>query len=248
MKKLILFTMLFIPLTSYSNYNYVLKLDPNIVFKDLSIQDGSWKKYEPVVSEWLNKGEVYSCSTWLPELNLYNDDQLVIQSSNCLQKQSRTVQNREIDTNTNEIRNKGTEIQETQDIPSIKTRDRNGLWAGTTYTVNVGRYNKIHYGFVDDLVASTYKLIPSVIGGINNTNYKGFVLNGLYYNLNQGLIFAIDKEAPNSMKPPVITINGITCSTSSIIYENAHFDAYYYRTCPVEEIFTAPATVEVFVK
>lgn len=130
----------------------------------------------------------------------------------------------------------------------MKLRDINGSWSGATYTVTVGRYNTVHFGFVDNLLASTYRLVPSIIGLLDNQNYKGFVVNGLYYNVNQGLIFAIEKEAQNSMNPPVITINGITCSTTSIIYENVHFDAYYYKTCPVADIFSAPSTVSVFVK
>lgn len=121
MKKLLLFTTLFIPLVSYSNYNYVSKLEPHIIFTDFSKPTGSWTNYSPVVSEWMDNDEIYGCSTWTPALNTYNDDQIVTQSSDCFQKQSRTVQNREIDTNTNEIRNKGAEIEEIQSIPVIET-------------------------------------------------------------------------------------------------------------------------------
>jgi hypothetical protein len=68
----------------------------------------NWIPTTPSYGDWTNNGSVYNCSGWTPDASTGDIGTTVNQtSSNCSINQTRTVQNREIETTIGKIRNVG---------------------------------------------------------------------------------------------------------------------------------------------
>lgn len=198
----------------------------------------NWVPHTPIYSSWSNYGEPYNCTQWLPDSSIYNTDEVVTQTATCDQEQRRTIQNTEINTVDNEIRNLGDLIEESTSITSEETRDVNGDWATKAYTIQVGLTGSSHYGYMSSTLRNYYSLTLKNASTISSNLYKGVVIGGLYYNTSQGFVLALDKSLPNTVTPPTIIVNTISCNPSSIVYENALWDAYYYNNCSFNTVFS----------
>jgi len=98
----------------------------------------SWLAIIPLYTDWSNVDSVYNCTNWSPAETTITIGQLFTQTANdCKQNQTRTRQNREQESTTNEIRNVGSTISESQNITVSSTRSATGTketWAAITPT------------------------------------------------------------------------------------------------------------------
>lgn len=89
----------------------------------------SWNEISPQTSAWVDNGNVYNCSNWLPTPSTITSNQTFSQStSNCSIDQNRTVQRQEQNSVTSVIRPIGSPTTESQTIT--------GRSASRNYTVN----------------------------------------------------------------------------------------------------------------
>lgn len=198
----------------------------------------NWIPYDALYSEWLDSGEPFNCTAWTPDSILYNTDESLTQKANCDQVQTRTIQNREINTLNNEIRNSGELIEESTSVNEEETKNVNGSWATKAYTITVGLANTYHYGYMNKSYRNYYSLTLNNPSQISDNLYKGFSLDALYYNSSQGIVLAIDRAIPDTITPPTIIVNKISCTPSSIMYSNGLRDIYYYNNCSFNSVFT----------
>lgn len=114
------------------------------VIKTMSRQSvgtmASWVAASPVYSTWYNTGPLLNCDEWTPKpASNYTSDTQISQSSVCDQKQSASMQKREQNTATGQLRNVGT--------PTIEYRTIENVAAQRTYSVFFGGWaNKGYYG------------------------------------------------------------------------------------------------------
>ncbi|AXH59592.1 hypothetical protein [Pseudomonas amygdali] len=96
----------------------------------------TWLTAAPTYTAWANNGSVNSCSNWSPAPATVTVGQSFTQTAtDCLQPQTRTRQDREQETTTKAIRNKGAAVTETQSITASSTRSAVGTketWAAIT--------------------------------------------------------------------------------------------------------------------
>lgn len=98
----------------------------SIQFKNKNEQD-KWITTTPIISEWINDGDIFDCSNWIPLTNTVTDGTSFEQKSNsCKQNQTRTLQNREKNETTNEYRNVGIISKETRTLTD-KESSRNAV-------------------------------------------------------------------------------------------------------------------------
>ena len=97
-----------------------------------------WKPAEPILEDWKNIGAVYGCSNWSPSESTITINQSFSQTAtDCQQNQTRSRQDREQETTTNEYRNVGAVITETKIITASLTRTATGTketWVAITPT------------------------------------------------------------------------------------------------------------------
>lgn len=109
-------------------------------------EKATWTVTTPVYTDWLNSGDLQSCSNWSPSPSTVAINVPFTQTAtNCTQFQTRDRQNREQETNTLEYRNVGEVIVEQQTISATTTRESKGTkenWTASsaTYTtwINTG--------------------------------------------------------------------------------------------------------------
>jgi hypothetical protein len=98
----------------------------------------TWLATTPSYTNWTNNGEVISCSNWTPDPATITIGLLFTQTAtDCQQPQIRLRQDREQETTTFAIRDKGTAVTETKSIVASSTRQSTGLketWALITPT------------------------------------------------------------------------------------------------------------------
>ena len=98
----------------------------------------TWAATTATYTAWINSGPVTSCSNWSPATSTVTIGQSFTQTAtDCDQAQTRTRQDREQETTTKAIRNKGSAVTETQTIAASSTRSAIGTqetWAATTAT------------------------------------------------------------------------------------------------------------------
>lgn len=103
---------------------------------DLSSPSENWVDIAPIYGSWVNDGIIYDCSNWSPDPSTITINQIFVQTANdCKQDQYRTRQNREQNTTTLAIRNKGAEIIENDTINMLSDRNMVGTmetWIPTT--------------------------------------------------------------------------------------------------------------------
>lgn len=76
----------------------------------------NWIATTSTYSEWINNGAVYNCSAWTPDANTVNVGTNVTQTRTCSQNQTRSRQDKQIETGTGSIRDNGVSVNETQTI------------------------------------------------------------------------------------------------------------------------------------
>ncbi|MCT8186346.1 hypothetical protein KY380_26765, partial [Pseudomonas sp. HD6421] len=98
----------------------------------------SWVATTPTYTAWVNSGAVTGCTNWSPATSTVTTGQSFTQTAtDCEQAQTRSRQDREQETTTNAIRNKGTAVTENQTITASSTRSATGskeTWVATTPT------------------------------------------------------------------------------------------------------------------
>lgn len=106
----------------------------------------TWVAITSTYTAWANSGAVTSCSNWSPSPSTVASGQSFTQkATNCSQAQTRTRQDREQETTTEAIRNKGSAVAESQSIAASSTRSavgtksleecRSGGWAVTNQAI-----------------------------------------------------------------------------------------------------------------
>lgn len=120
----------------FSSFNmikadYLLKWPiEGIIFKNFENEENDndkWVLTDPVFSSWVNQGDIYECINWIPNTETKYIDETFNQSSDeCKQNQTRTKQNREVNTSSGEVRNKGTIVTENTFITVGSTREIKG--------------------------------------------------------------------------------------------------------------------------
>ncbi|MDV8122747.1 hypothetical protein R4K50_31930, partial [Pseudomonas aeruginosa] len=132
MKRIAIATLTFLTLgLTQASYTVKIPLDNKIKYY-------LWSGTEPVLSEWINDGDIYDCSNWSPPPTSITIGELFIQTAtDCMQDQIRNVQNREIDGVSGDIRDSGEPYIESRTTSVSDTRDAIGsleTWAATTPT------------------------------------------------------------------------------------------------------------------
>jgi hypothetical protein len=148
--------------SSISYADYVLKYEAvepsSIKFVDSQGNevDKSWKEITPIISEWLNFGDIYDCQNWYPNENTIPYGESFVQySDNCKQKQNRNVQRREEQISTGIVRNKGSLITEEQILTGIfNSRNYVGTM-GTWYSIEPAYSEWLNSGLVYDCITWT---------------------------------------------------------------------------------------------
>lgn len=105
------------------------------------IQFFQYNKYESLKSNWLNDGNIYDCSNWSPLTSTITINQPFVQTAtDCKQNQSRSIQDRELDKVSGNVRNVGSPYNENQVIQANSTRDALGTkesWESITPTYTI---------------------------------------------------------------------------------------------------------------
>jgi hypothetical protein len=118
----------------------------NIPLNGVPLKFRGVTSYDPLYGNWVNTGVAHDCSNWSPSVGTVAVGTSFTQTAtDCKQEQSRTVQDREIDSGTNAITNVGAPYSENQFITASDTRTSVGTlenWIAATpsYTtwINVG--------------------------------------------------------------------------------------------------------------
>ena len=104
---------------------------PNIIRSaatiGVSVNDGKfWKQIEAYVSEWENLGAERGCSLWSPDPATQTIGLAFTQTQSCLQDQVQTVQQREQNEKTQQIRNLGDPVSQNRSVNTSHNRDAVG--------------------------------------------------------------------------------------------------------------------------
>lgn len=110
----------------------------------------TWIATTPTYSNWVNSGAATSCSNWSPAISTVKTGQSFTQTAtDCTQGQTRTRQDREQETTTKAIRNKGSAVTERQTIASSSTRAAVGgvecFYDGGTYVLKSGDRSRFYW-------------------------------------------------------------------------------------------------------
>jgi hypothetical protein len=118
---------------SASQAGYVIKIPLSN-----EIKFNAWNGTTSLFGEWSNTGSPYDCLNWNPDVASINIGQVFMQTTNdCKQNQVRTVQERELDKVSGNVRNVGAPYTATQVIQASNTKSAVGTkesWASTTST------------------------------------------------------------------------------------------------------------------
>jgi len=99
-----------------------------------------WRQAGPLYSDWINVDNVYGCTNWSPDTSTVSIGRAFTQAAtDCKQNQTRTVQDRELETYSGALRNVGEPYAETRTITASASRQAVGTletWQATdpTYT------------------------------------------------------------------------------------------------------------------
>ena len=127
MKKIIISSLTVLSVgIAHAAYIVKVNLDKDVTFYQ-------WSDDVPVLGPWVNSGAVYDCSNWTPFVETMKIGQSFTQTaSDCKQNQTQTAQNREVDSVTGTVRDKGLPYTNTKSIQASDTR----LAIGTLETWN----------------------------------------------------------------------------------------------------------------
>jgi len=118
-----------ISFNTYADYVAVYPL------KDLNIDMIS--QYESLIGNWINNGESVDCSVWSPAINTIKKGEEFQQTSVCIQKQSRNIQEQVKNESSGIIRPTGKISTENREINVTKTQKN----IGTKNTVKTCTYS-----------------------------------------------------------------------------------------------------------
>lgn len=130
-----------LPILLISSFSHAVEYQARIPFDGVfQAPQGPevWNTYEPIYSNVQLSGTPFSCKTWNPARETITLNTVFTQTSNdCMQAQTRTVQNREISSRTNQIRNAGSPFQDTSTLAENKTltREAKGTKGGSLLIV-----------------------------------------------------------------------------------------------------------------
>jgi hypothetical protein len=114
-KSMVLLSLLTVSITQ-ATYMVKVNLGDEITFYQ-------WTNESPVLGSWVNSGAIYDCSNWSPLVESMTTGISFTQTAtDCKQNQTQTAQDREIDTVTGTVRDKGLPYTNTQHIPASDTR------------------------------------------------------------------------------------------------------------------------------
>lgn len=111
----------------------------------------TWVATTPTYTAWVNSGVVSSCSNWSPATSTVNSGQTFTQTAtDCKQDQTRTRQDKEQETTTGAVRDKGAAVAESQSITVSSTRSAVGTKSATEcfYTKNSTYASEFGKGFI----------------------------------------------------------------------------------------------------
>ncbi|MBD8615467.1 MULTISPECIES: hypothetical protein [Pseudomonas] len=94
--------------------------------------EGTWSQIASLSSEWANVGEPGGCSAWSPAVDTVSMGASFTQTSTCQQPQQKTVQDREQNSQSGQIRNVGSPKVSQQTIQVTSTRTAVGTSSPTS--------------------------------------------------------------------------------------------------------------------
>lgn len=134
----------------------------------------TWNAISADYTVWVNSGSIYNCANWSPATSTVATGQSFTQTAtDCKQPQSRNKQEREQESTTLAIRNKGTATTESQDIAASSTRTATGTKimtecqfneAAGSYAYNFGSIYEYMYLWNNEYIG----------GGPSVFNYNGY--------------------------------------------------------------------------
>lgn len=193
MKKIIPFLTLIIISNSNAEYSFkkFIEEDKGGFLPKNSIkinnQLETWQSIEPLYSEWNFSGEPYDCISWYPENNtVFSGENFTQTSNDCKQLEERTVQNREQNNKTLQIRNTGDSFIENRVANNI-TNSRNAI--GTAKECRT--YTSSNYWLYSPSRITIRWNNINVIGNlpINNTEY---IKDGYLYTSAQDVPYVVE--------------------------------------------------------
>lgn len=146
----------------------------------------NWQPAEPLYSEWVDIGNVSGCSNWTPDASTMLKDETFNQTAkDCLQYQTRTIQNREQETTTLAYRNVGEPVTMGQNVTVNSSRTATGT-AACSYSVYVTGNPKTYWTYwtaVKTNPTYAYRVIVNGVQiGASDGNYTdSLTLNGKTY-------------------------------------------------------------------
>lgn len=162
------------------------------------VPTANWIQISSIVNDWIDDGVVYECGEWLPASHTVRLNEFFLQSANnCKQNQYRTVQEREQNSITNEIRNKGSLINENRTLTNVVgERDAYGI-LDCVYDPVVLNYWTQNTSEWEIFFEDIYVGSSGQFGGINvqTISYNGYNLSK--GNLMEGNNYEICKYIPN---------------------------------------------------
>lgn len=193
------------------------------------VVEETWTTIEPVISEWVNSGEPYECSEWLPATATVSTGKEFTQSADCKQSQSRTIQNYET-SNTGQTRSIGDEITELQ----IVSTNENRTSLGTRYThiLNVGNYyvwGRNFYGYFSPSYVSDSAAVTNTYGSMTPSTYNGYVIDHFVEDYDSSITFRILPISANASIRPTVTIDGKDCVLTGPSGYSSHDGICYFN-------------------
>jgi hypothetical protein len=190
---------------------------------------GTWSAISSVTSAWTNVG-VTTCTNWSPAVNTMPAGATFTQTAtDCVQVQEQTVQAREQNSLTSEIRNVGSPQVNQKTLTLTQTRDAVGTKtaAADVYTM------KANYAGVN-LRANNIQTVSSASG----SQMTGFEMNGNNGNIEIGLNPLYNPNTVTGFKWEMIDANGVvkyTVTQSTLVYTSGSNIGYK----PTQDDFNA---------
>lgn len=192
------------------------------------VVEETWTTIEPVISEWVNSGEPYECSEWLPATATVSTGKEFTQSADCKQSQSRTIQNYET-SNTGQTRSIGDEITETQVITT--NEERTALGTRYTHVLNVGHYyvwSDNYYGYFSPSYVANYSAVTHTYGNMTPSTFKGYTIDHFVEQSDRSITFRLLPAHTSPSINPTVTIDGKDCYLTGPNQSSAYDGACYF--------------------
>lgn len=171
----------------------------NIQASNTRLAVGTLETWNAIASDytvWTNSGAVNSCSNWSPDTSTIASGSIFTQNANdCKQPQTRTKQDREQETTTLAIRNKGSIVTENQSIAATSSRSATGTKVMTEcmfneaagfYAYNFGSIQENMYFWNGDYIGGgpgvfNYNGYQYSISSFVRSDYSAYLQTNYYY-------------------------------------------------------------------